>query len=146
MKITDIIEIKKLEKAEKHKHFNRYVGLSSAQDKQFEKKGYTWRGDIVCYHRAWFLNNVDKDIVVGYLKDRFCSFILVKKQKEYRALRWVDVGRLNIGAFNVFAFSVISDDDLVEIIKEYKDFQIVDEKEYELFMRKRLLEKIENGD
>ena len=115
-------------------------------------KEHRYHYKIHSHFRKWYENNVDKDIVVAYIKEKFCNIILVKcRGNDFRILRYIDNDLLE-GGYVIFPIAVLWSSNgshyckkTISILKDNEDvLTILDEDSYRVFNRKMILNCMEN--
>jgi hypothetical protein len=154
MKIIDLIPCVKKDKLDM-RSYKAYGGgkqewcaNSTAQQEQFKKLGYYYQADIHSQSRKWLLNNLDKEVVMAYIKERFATIMLIKcKGDNYKVLSYISTSDLGIGGYSVFQLNVVNLENGIKNMEANKDIlQIVDEEEFNRAKRKILLQQLEKGD
>lgn len=119
---------------------------SEAEKKQFLKQGYFHEVDIHSQYRSWLLNNIEKDVVVAYIKDKFTTLMIIKCiGNRFKFLTYIDSNALQIYGYSVFKFNVGSLEMGLKTMEENsEDLKIVDEEEFTKCKRLLILKGLEN--
>lgn len=112
-----------------------------------KKNGFLYAGmNVHSTHKSWLMNNYEKDCVIAYLKSKFITIMLLKARGNKVKIA-VHIPYRKIGiwcGYTTFEWNFVSDDDEDNPIMKYQEeLTIVDKENWELYLKNKILEKLE---